>query len=40
MSRMIWLGDGRQSVEITGIARMDQPEIQYAVDAMVNSLSS
>jgi hypothetical protein len=40
MSRMIWLGDGRQSVEITGIARIDQPEIQYAVDAMVNSLSS
>ena len=38
-ARMIWLGSGDTSVELTGMARLDQPDVQHAVDAMVDSLS-
>lgn len=38
-TRMVWLGSGGTSVELTGMARLDQPDVQHAVDAMVASLS-
>ena len=37
-TRMIWLGSGNRSVEIMGMARLDMEDVQYAIDAMVNSL--
>jgi len=37
-ARMVWLGSGDTSVELIGMARLDQPEVQTAVDAMVASL--
>ena len=38
-TRMAWLGRGNTSVELTGMARLDQPLVQDAIDAMVDSLS-
>ncbi len=38
--RQIWLGSGQHRVEFLGMARLDQPDVQLAVDAMVASLSS
>jgi hypothetical protein len=38
-TRMIWLGEGNTSVELTGMARLDLEDVQDAIDAMVNSLS-
>ena len=38
-TRMVWLGRGDTSVELTGMARLDQTQVQEAIDAMVDSLS-
>jgi len=38
-TRMVWLGRGGTSVELTGMARLDQTQVQEAIDAMVDSLS-
>lgn len=37
-TRMVWLGRGNTSVELTGMARLDQPQVQDAIDAMVDTL--
>ncbi|MEW5422343.1 hypothetical protein [Amorphus sp. 3PC139-8] len=37
-TRQAWLGRGNMHVEIVGMARLDQPEIQRAVDAMIESI--
>ncbi|OSQ42470.1 hypothetical protein [Marivita geojedonensis] len=37
-TRMVWLGSGKRSIELTGMARLDMEDVQYAIDAMVNSL--
>jgi hypothetical protein len=38
MERQLWLSKGGLSVEVTGFALESQPEIQSAVDAMIDSL--
>lgn len=37
-TRQAWLGDGHRHVEIIGMARLDQPDVQRAVDAAIDSL--
>lgn len=37
-TRQVWLSDGRIHIEFTGMARLDQPDVQHAVDAIVDSL--
>jgi hypothetical protein len=36
--RQAWLGRGDMHLEIKGLARVDQPDVQRAVDAMIDSL--
>jgi hypothetical protein len=38
-THMVWLGRGNTSVELTGMARRDQTQVQGAIDAMADSLS-
>jgi hypothetical protein len=38
-TRQVWLAAGETSVELTGMARLDQADVQHAVDAMVASLA-
>lgn len=37
-TRQAWLGRGDMHVEIIGIARLDQPDVQRAVDAMIETI--
>ncbi|MDF0603466.1 hypothetical protein P1J78_22300 [Psychromarinibacter sp. C21-152] len=37
-TRQAWLGHGAMHLEIVGMARLDQPDVQRAVDAMIDSI--
>ncbi|MBM1143885.1 hypothetical protein GN155_008860 [Alcanivorax sp. ZXX171] len=37
-TRHAWLGRGGMHVEIIGMARLDQPDVQDAIDAMIDSI--
>lgn len=37
-TRQVWLGRGSMHIEVVGMARLDQPAIQDAIDAMIDSI--